>query len=110
MREAATEIMETCSKYIQEAARRSEEAQEGGKGSRRRSVLEKLLERCGDNRDIPTVMALDAMMAGVDTTGASLTFLLYQLAANPEKQELLYEEIREKVGAGEVTEAALRRM
>ena len=73
-------------------------------------MLEKLLERCGDNRDIPTVMALDAMMAGVDTTGASVTFLLYQLAANPEKQELLYEEIREKVGAGEVTEAALRRM
>ena len=37
-------------------------------------MLEKLLERCGDNRDIPTVMALDAMMAGVDTTGASVTF------------------------------------
>ena len=69
------------------------------------------MERCGDSRDIPTVMAMDAMMAGVDTTGAAATFLLYQLAANPEKQELLYEEIRETVGAGgKVTEAALRRM
>ena len=40
---AATEILETCSKYIQEAARRFEEDRAGKEGERR-SVLEKLLE------------------------------------------------------------------
>ena len=49
--------------------------------------------RSGEDRDIPTVMAMDAMMAGVDTTGGAATFLLYQLASNEEKQELLYKEI-----------------
>ena len=53
---------------------------------------------------------MDAMQAGVDTTGASATFLFYQLAVNQEAQELLYQEIMEVVGEGEVTEGALRRM
>lgn len=112
--QASTEVLQTCSKYIEAAGRRFDEVRDGQEdsesGRKRRSVLEKLLERSGGNRDIPTVMAVDAMLAGIDTTGVSATFLLYQLAANPEKQELLYEEIRETVGAGEVTEAALRRM
>ena len=89
---AATEILHICSKYIEETARRLQE-QEGDQEEGERSVLVKMLERCGDNRAVPTVMAVDAIFAGVDTTGVTATFLLYQLAANPEKQELLYEEI-----------------
>ena len=108
---AATEILHICSKYIEETASRLEEQEGEEKSERReRSVLVKLLERCRDNRAVPTVMAVDAMFAGVDTTGVSATFLLYQLAANPEKQEILYQEILEAVGTGRVTEDGLRRM
>ena len=108
---AATELLETCSKHIEKAAERirEERVRKDVDGSQR-SVLEKLLERGGERTDIPTVMAMDAMLAGIDTTGASATFLLYHLAVNQEKQEALYQEIREVVGEGEVTEASFRRL
>ena len=37
--------------------------------------------------------------AGYETTAASITFLLYNLAMHPEIQEKLYEEIMEKSGS-----------
>lgn len=39
-------------------------------------------------------MALDMLSAGVDTTSNTMSFLLYALALNPEKQAILREEIR----------------
>ncbi|CAL1287367.1 unnamed protein product [Larinioides sclopetarius] len=45
-----------------------------------------------DVRDIMVVLA-DFLMAGVEATAHSIGFLLYHLAKNPEKQELLYKEI-----------------
>ena len=108
---AATELLETCSKHIEKAAERiREERVRRDEDRSERSVLEKLLERGGERTDIPTVMAMDAMLAGIDTTGASATFLLYHLAVNQEKQEALYQEIREVVGEGEVTEASFGRL
>ena len=110
---AATDILHICSKYIEETARRLQEEEKEGETVRKegeRSVLVKLLERCGDNRAIPIVMAVDAMFAGVDTTGVTATFLLYHLAVNQEKQEILYQEILGTVGSGQVTEDGLRRM
>ena len=109
---AATEILHICSKYIEEAARRLQEEKEGETDRREgeRSVLVKLLERSGDNRAVPVVMAVDAMFAGVDTTGVTATFLLYHLAANQEKQEILYQEILGTVGSGQVREDGLKRM
>ena len=111
MDRAATDLLQTCSKYIGEAATRIQQDRSSREAERsERSVLEKMLERCGDKTEIPTVMAMDAMMAGVDTTGASATFLLYLLAVNQDKQELLYKEIQEVVGEGKVTVAGLKRM
>ena len=43
--------------------------------------------------------------------GSTAVFLLYHLAQNPDKQEILYKEIVEMVGAeGRLTEAALSKM
>ena len=39
-----------------------------------KSVLTKLVEKCGKDSQIPIVMAMDALFAGIDTTG-NLYFL-----------------------------------
>eukprot|EP00088_Acartia_fossae_P027881 TRINITY_DN28634_c0_g1_i1.p1 TRINITY_DN28634_c0_g1~~TRINITY_DN28634_c0_g1_i1.p1 ORF type:complete len:285 (+),score=86.81 TRINITY_DN28634_c0_g1_i1:32-856(+) len=80
-------------------------------GSLEGTILAKMLERCGPESKIPHVMANDALLAGIDTTGNTATFLLYHLATNPDKQEKLYEEIVRVVGAdGKMTEEALTDM
>ena len=58
-------------------------------------------------------MAMDAMMAGVDTTGGAATFLIYHLASNPDKQEKLYNEIVNIIGTNasdQITESKLKKM
>merc|ERR1719334_663122 len=74
------------------------------------SVLEKLIRRNEGDLDIPVVMAVDAMMAGIDTTGNTAAFLLYHLAINQDKQENLYAEIVKEIGKENVTEAKLKKM
>merc|ERR1719500_1778931 len=71
----------------------------------------KLTRRCGKDSNVPVAMALDALGAGIDTTGISATFLLYHLATNPEKQEKLYQEICDTVGKdGSVSARSLSKM
>ncbi|XP_059096485.1 probable cytochrome P450 49a1 [Tigriopus californicus] len=72
------------------------------------SVLEKLILKNGLTSNIPFVMALDMIAAGIDTTGASSGFLLYHLAANPEKQEILRKELLEH--DPHITESSLKKM
>ena len=56
-------------------------------------------------------MGIDALQAGIETTGSTASFLLYHLADNPDKQELLYQEICNIIGPeGKMTEAALGKM
>lgn len=55
------------------------------------SVLEKLLKI---DRNVAIVMALDMLLAGVDTTSAASSGILYSLAKHPEKQARLREELR----------------
>merc|ERR1719370_1417780 len=92
---AALEIMEIAKKYVEKAAAdlKLKPGKEGEK-----SVLEKLILSNKGELDIPVVMAIDGMMAGIDTTGNTVSFLLYHLAINPEAQERLYEEIKKEVG------------
>ena len=76
-----------------------------------KSVLAKLIEKAGPKSQIPLVMAMDAILAGIDTTANTLAFLLYDLAVNPDHQEKLYNEIVEVVGErGRVTEAKLKKL
>jgi hypothetical protein len=76
-----------------------------------KSLLEKFLLECGRDSPIPSLMAMDGLFAGVDTTAHTVAFLLYHLACNPEKQAILYEEIRTVVGdSARVTEAHVAKM
>ena len=100
--------MEIAKKYVEKAATdlKLKPGKEGEK-----SVLEKLILSNKGELDIPVVMAIDGMMAGIDTTGNTVSFLLYHLAINPEAQEKLYQEIIKEIGEDDpITEASLKRM
>ena len=54
---------------------------------------------------------LYCMQVGIDSTASTAAFLVHHLAANPEKQEKLYEEICNVISpAGKVDEKALGKM
>ena len=100
--------MKIATKYVEKAAAdlKLKPGKEGEK-----SVLEKLILSNDGELDIPVVMAIDGMMAGIDTTGNTVSFLLYHLAINPEAQEKLHKEIMKEIGEeGPVTESGLKRM
>ncbi|XP_059608808.1 probable cytochrome P450 12b2, mitochondrial [Phlebotomus argentipes] len=62
----------------------------GQSNAREKGILEKLYEI---DKDIAVLMALDAMLAGVDTTSSGVFMVLYNLATNQEKQDILREEL-----------------
>ncbi|XP_014097477.2 probable cytochrome P450 12e1, mitochondrial [Bactrocera oleae] len=83
-----------CNKYIDEALKRIDLDSEGkftSEENKEKSVLEKLLKI---DRKIAVVMALDMMMAGVDTTSSTLTGILFCIAKNPDKQQKLFKELK----------------
>lgn len=57
------------------------------------SILEKMILKNGPDSPIPFVMAFDMVIAGIDTTGNTMAFLIYHLARNPDKQQKLREEV-----------------
>lgn len=57
------------------------------------SVLDRLILRNGADSPITFIMAFDMILAGIDTTGNTFAFLLYQLSRYPDKQEKLRQEI-----------------
>lgn len=84
--------------------------QEKNKTEEDLSILQKFINRCGYDSQIPVVMSQDAIMAGVDTTGTTGAFFLLDLARNPDKQEILYQEISQVIGDGSVTEQKLNQL
>lgn len=73
--------------FIQEG----KESLKGKQKNGEKGVFEKLIEI---NEEVALIMAMDSIMAGVDTTSTTFFELLYTLALNPEKQEILREEIK----------------
>ena len=98
-----TESFDICKKYVDAAISRVDDADD--------TVIAKLVRRCGKDSPIPLIMGIDALQVGIDTTGSTAAFLLYHLASNLGKQELLHQEICRVVGpTGDLSEAALGKM
>lgn len=57
------------------------------------SIVEKILLQTG-NPKLATVLAIDLLLVGVDTTSIAVASTLYQLSQNPDKQEKLYQELK----------------
>jgi cytochrome P450 family 12 len=55
-----------------------------------RGILEKLIKI---DKNIGIAMAEDMLLAGVDTTSSAMVAVLYNLAQNPDKQDILRQEI-----------------
>ncbi|XP_065371244.1 cytochrome P450 CYP12A2-like isoform X2 [Calliphora vicina] len=90
---ALDDIVDITSSYVNEAIERIEEERKSGvpeKPEHEKSVLEKLIKI---DKRIATVMAMDMLMAGVDTTSSTFTGLLLCMAEYPEKQEKLRQEV-----------------
>ncbi|KFM71475.1 putative cytochrome P450 12a4, mitochondrial, partial [Stegodyphus mimosarum] len=58
------------------------------------TLLQSMLLTKGLDASGAMVTVADMLMAGIDTTSHTLGFLLYHLAKNPDKQQILYEEIQ----------------
>ncbi|XP_055923884.1 cytochrome P450 CYP12A2-like [Eupeodes corollae] len=84
-------VTELTIKYIDAAIERLKNADpNASKPDSEKSVLERLLNI---DREVAIVMAMDILLAGVDTTSSALTGCLITLSQNPDKQDILRSEI-----------------
>lgn len=93
---ALDSFRELCMKHIQIAMERLIRESDAGatdKNIENISILEKILKQTKDPK-IATVLALDLMLVGVDTTSVATTSILYQLSQNEEKQQKLFAELQ----------------
>ncbi|KAL7736244.1 hypothetical protein ACLKA6_002921 [Drosophila palustris] len=58
------------------------------------SIVERIVRKTG-NRKLAAVLALDLFLVGVDTTSVAASSTIYQLAKNPDKQQRLFEELKQ---------------
>ena len=58
-----------------------------------------------DGRDVVTLVG-DFLLAGIETSGNTMAFLLYELSKNPCMQEILEKSVR---GVGEINDGVLKR-
>ncbi|XP_075168743.1 cytochrome P450 CYP12A2-like [Haematobia irritans] len=110
--QAMDTMQEITSGYIEEAINRMEQEKQAGipeKPESEKSVLEKLLKI---DPKIAKVMAIDMLMAGVDTTSTTFTALLLCLSKNHDKQAKLREEVMRVLPEkdSEFTEEAIKNM
>ncbi|XP_043646329.1 probable cytochrome P450 12c1, mitochondrial [Drosophila teissieri] len=92
--QAMDEIFDTCSMYVNQAIERIDRKLLEGDTSDHKSVLEQLLQI---DRKLATVLAMDMLMGGVDTTSTAISGILLNLAKNPDKQQRLREEVLSKL-------------
>uniref|UniRef100_A0A1A9W2D9 Cytochrome P450 n=1 Tax=Glossina brevipalpis TaxID=37001 RepID=A0A1A9W2D9_9MUSC len=85
-------LQEITTNYVREAIERIEKQNNTVPKRGEKSVLEKLLQI---DKKIAEVMAIDMLLAGVDTTTTTFTGLLLCLAKNPDKQNKLRQEVKQ---------------
>ena len=108
----ATDVFQTVTtKYVGQAMRRIAEAhtKEGDSGP---PTLLELFAARGCSEQVATVMALDMIFAGIDTSSHSSAFFLYHLAKNPRVQDKLREEVAAALPSADsrLTEKSFDRM
>ncbi|CAD7077467.1 unnamed protein product [Hermetia illucens] len=86
-----SDVITNFSYHHVDEARKRLESNTNMQSEKEQSVLEKLIKI---NPKVATVMATDMVIAGVDTTSSAITSALYNLAKNPDKQEILRNELR----------------
>ncbi|XP_030388533.1 probable cytochrome P450 49a1 [Scaptodrosophila lebanonensis] len=82
-----------CMKNISLTMDKADAASEQPKSEADISIVERIVRKTG-NRKLAAVLALDLFLVGVDTTSVAASSTIYQLAKNPEKQKLLFEELQ----------------
>jgi len=75
------------------------------------TVFQKLVHEYGRESEVLERLKYDGIGAGVETPGKAAMFFIYELARNPDKQEILYKEVLEVFGEdGKITEKGLNKM
>ena len=108
----ATEVFQTVTtKYVGQAMRRIAEAQSREDDPGPPTLLELFAAR-GCSEQVATVMALDMIFAGIDTSSHTSAFFLYHLAKNPQVQDRLREEVTDALPSADsrLTDKSFDRM
>ncbi|CAG0903867.1 unnamed protein product [Cyprideis torosa] len=95
--EAADTFTTVGQKYLREAEERVKRKlalYDDGQTHQELTVLETMLTNPDLTPGNVLVMALDMLMAGIDTTSHSMAFILYNLCKNPEVQEKAFQEVK----------------
>ena len=75
------------------------------------TLFEKLVKDHGKDSKVQDLLTRDGIGAGVETPGKTMMFFIYDLATNPDKQEILYQEILNVFGPdGEITDKGLNQI
>jgi len=88
-------FFDTCERHIQQSLDKLKSHEK--EVDEEKTLLELFAER-GCDTGTATIMALDMLFAGIDTSSHTTSFALYYLAKNPEVQDKLHEEILLKIG------------
>ena len=107
----ATEVFQTVTtKYVGQAMKRIADAQ--SRDERGPPTLLELFAARGCSEKVATVMALDMIFAGVDTSSHSSAFFMYHLARNPLVQDRLRREVETALPSAEarLTDKSFERM
>ncbi|XP_050295888.1 probable cytochrome P450 49a1 isoform X2 [Anthonomus grandis grandis] len=92
---AALEDFRTlCLKYITQTMKRMETKNYNNVNEEDVSIVERILIKT-KNPKLAAVLALDLLLVGVDTTSIALASTIYQLSQNPQKQDILYRELKQ---------------
>ncbi|KAK2149078.1 hypothetical protein LSH36_469g02041 [Paralvinella palmiformis] len=86
------------------------ELEDGGPNTRV-SYMKTILSKPGLTTEDALILMTDVIFAGIESTGLVILYNLYNLARNPDKQELFYQEIVRHAPAGEpLTQESVKKM